>query len=188
MNCLYILNIEPLSVISFINIFPHSAVCIFILSMVLSGECVISSGLSHHSKNLKWRTLKPSVCHGSWTDQCYGSQTDLYRVLQLCVTAQFYLENKGKYILEAWGHANPKDAKRREREHAWERDPHPFGSSCYMLFPPLGLPCVNWASQSAVCSTWGPHSGPQTFLCSLFVGFSLSCLLATAILDSFFLF
>ena len=36
---------------------------------------------------------------------CYSSVTD-----------QFYLENKGKYILEAWGHARPKDAKRRERE------------------------------------------------------------------------
>ena len=35
-------------------------------------------------------------------------------VLHLCVTAQFYLESKGKYILEAWGHANPKDTKRRE--------------------------------------------------------------------------
>ena len=35
-------------------------------------------------------------------------------MLQLCVTAQFNLESKEKYILEAWGHANPKDAKRRE--------------------------------------------------------------------------
>ena len=138
--------------------------------------------------------LTPSdrLCHSSWTDHVTAlgqiSVTALNRsVLQLRVTALFYLENKGKYIPEAWGHANPKDAKRRERERAWERDPQPFGSSFYMFFPPLGLPCVNWASQSAVCSTWGPHSGPQTFLCSIFVGFSL-CLLATAILDSFFLF
>ena len=36
------------------------------------------------------------------------------------VTAQFYLENKGKYILEAWGHANPKGMKRRERERERE--------------------------------------------------------------------
>ena len=35
-------------------------------------------------------------------------------VLQLRVTAQFYLESKGKYILEAWGHADPKDVKGRE--------------------------------------------------------------------------
>ena len=30
------------------------------------------------------------------------------------VTAQFYLASKGKYILEAWGRADPKDKKRRE--------------------------------------------------------------------------
>ena len=76
-------------------------------NLEMSGECVISSVLYHHNKNLKWRTLKPLVHHSSWT------------VLQLCVTVQFYLENKGKYILEAWGHADPKDVKRREeRERA----------------------------------------------------------------------
>ena len=35
-------------------------------------------------------------------------------VLQVCVTAQFYLESKGKYILEAQRQADPKDPKRRE--------------------------------------------------------------------------
>ena len=35
-------------------------------------------------------------------------------VLQFCVTAQFYLANKGKYILKAWRQVDPKDAKRRE--------------------------------------------------------------------------
>ena len=35
-------------------------------------------------------------------------------VLQLHVTAQFYLASKGKYILEATEQANPKDVKRRE--------------------------------------------------------------------------
>ena len=43
-------------------------------------------------------------------------------VLQLRVTAQFYLESKGKYILKAWGRANPKDGKRREEKplaHFW---------------------------------------------------------------------
>ena len=35
MSCLYILEINPLSVISFANIFPHSAGCLFILLMVL---------------------------------------------------------------------------------------------------------------------------------------------------------
>ena len=98
----------------------------------LSGECIISSVLSHHNKNLKWCTLKPSVHHSSWT------------VLQLHVTAQFYLENKGKYILEAWGHANPKDMKRRDRERAhahmcMEKTTRPSGSSfCVFFFSPPG--------------------------------------------------
>ena len=56
---------------------------------------------------------------------CYGSLTD-----------QFYLENKGKYILKAWGHAHPKDVKRRERERERKRKrPRPFGSCFYMFFP-----------------------------------------------------
>ena len=34
MSCLYILDINPLSVASFVNIFSHSVGCLFILSMV----------------------------------------------------------------------------------------------------------------------------------------------------------
>ena len=56
---------------------------------LLSGKCVISLVLSHHNKNLKRRTLRPSAWHSSGT------------VLQLRVSAQFYLENKRKYILKA---------------------------------------------------------------------------------------
>ena len=43
-------------------------------------------------------------------------------------------------------------------------------------------------ARSVVCFTWGLHSGPRTFFCSIFTGFSLPCLVATAILDSFPLF
>ena len=115
----------------------------FLYLLRLSGECVISSVLSCHSKHLKWRTLKPSACHSSQT------------VLQLHVTAQFYLENNGKYILEAWGHANPKDMKRRDKErgreteHArtGERPPALWPLFLYVFFLPLDLPHVNWASQ-----------------------------------------
>ena len=77
--------------------------------------------------------------------------------LQLRVTAQFYSENKGKYILEV---CRPKrHGEKRERENTrakesvweWESDserPWPFGSSFYVFFLlPLGLPCVNWARQ-----------------------------------------
>ena len=50
--------------------------------------------------------LEPSVHHRSQTDHVIAlrSRTDcviaLRSVLQLRVIAQFYLENKGKYILE----------------------------------------------------------------------------------------
>ena len=85
----------------------------------MSGECVISSILSCHSKNLK-----------RWTDQCYSS---------------VLLASKGKYILQAWRQADPKDTKRREVP------PHPpfnFGSSfCMFFILPLSLPYVNWTSQ-----------------------------------------
>ena len=105
-------------------------------------------------------------------------------VLQLRVTAQLYLQGERKvHPWGIWGWADPKDTKRRKAP-----------SSilvplfvCFFLLP-LSLPCVNWASQKAVSFTWGPYSGPWTFLCSVFVGFSLLCLLATTLLDSFFLF
>ena len=62
--------------------------------MILSEECVISSVLSHHNKNLKQRTSITALGHTV-------SQLSDRSVLQLRVTAQFYLENKGKYTLEA---------------------------------------------------------------------------------------
>ena len=70
-----------------------------------------------------------------------------------------------------------------------------FGSSFYMLFCfcfffllSLSLIYEIGLARKAVCFTQGSYSGPQTFLCSIFVGFSLLCLLATAIMDSFSLF
>jgi len=77
----------------------------------------------------------------------------------------------------------------RGREGEKERARECFGSSFYMFFAPPGPAlCKLGLARSAVCSTWGLHSGPRTFLCSIFAGFSLSCLLATAILNSFSLF
>ena len=64
------------------------------MHLKVSGECVISSVLSHHDKNLKrWTSVKAL---GQAASQLLGRS-----VLQLRVAAQFYLENKGKYILEA---------------------------------------------------------------------------------------
>ena len=73
--------------------------------MVMSGEFVISSVLSRRGQ--KFETTDRPVLQHHVISSCRS-------VLQLRVTAQFYLESKGKYILKAWGQTDPKDVKRRE--------------------------------------------------------------------------
>ena len=58
----------------------------------------------------------------------------------------------------------------------------------FFFFLPLGLPYVNWASQGCCLFHLRSSLWSCTSLCSIFIGFSLPCLLATVILDSFFLF
>ena len=95
-----------------------------------SQASVLSSVLSHLNKNLKQRTLGPTMCHSSqrdlvialrsWTDRVIPlrSRTDcviaLRSVLQLYVTALFYLENSRKIHPQGVRACQPKDAKRRE--------------------------------------------------------------------------
>ena len=91
-------------------------------------------------------------------------------VLQLHVRAQFYLESKGKYILEAWGHAHPKDTKRRKA-------PSPILAPLFMFFLlPLGLPYVNWASQEYCLfylrSSLQSWDLPLFYFCGFFPSFS----------------
>ena len=93
------------------------------LTMNLSGECNILGSVSSQQK-YEATDVKALCVSQLSARQCYSSRTD-----------QFYLENKGKYILEASGHADPKDAERRERAPPL---PQPFGSSFYMFFPPPG--------------------------------------------------
>ena len=142
---------------------------------------VCSSVLSHHNKDLEWRTSKPSVCHSSrsWTGRVIAvrSRTECVIALrQISVTALFYLENSRKIHLQGVRACRP---KRREEKSApargRETDPWPFGSSVYLSFPLPRPAYVNWASREC-CSTWAP----QIFLCSVFAGFPLPYLLATA--------
>ena len=61
-------------------------------------ECVISSVLYRHNKNLKqWTSI---TALRQTLDRQTVSQLLDRSVLQIRVTVQFYLENKGKYILE----------------------------------------------------------------------------------------
>ena len=68
--------------------------------------------------------------------------------------------------------------KRQERK----RSPLPPPFIYFFLFPQT-LPYVNWASQEGCL-----FNLRSSLLCSIFTVFSLLCLLATTILDSFFLF
>ena len=115
------------------------SICTYIListwywSFFLSGEYVISSVLSHHNKNLKrWTSVTAFK-------QIVSQFLDR-SVLQLRVISQFYLENEGKYIIEAWG--LPK--RRKEKRET----PGPLAPLFVCFFySPLSLLYVNWASQ-----------------------------------------
>ena len=125
----------------------------------LSGKCLISSVLSRHNKR--------------WSDEPALQLSDR-PVSQLHFTAQFHLENKRKYILEAWGHKNPK-TQREEREHPRRREtPGLLAPLFICFFLPLGLPYVNWASQE--CCFFLPEVlGPSfLYLRGLFPSLSFS--------------
>ena len=106
-------------------------------------------------------------------------------MLQLSVTALFYLEDSRKIHLQGVRACRPRDAKRRAPQRAGERERELAWAPLFICFS-LGLSYVNWASQE--CCLFYLRSSPRTFFCSIFAGFSLLCLLATAILDSFSLF
>ena len=100
-----------------------------------------------------------------WTDQCYSS-------------VLFRKQRK----IHPWGLRVGQPKRQEEKRSPWLN----FCSSFYIFFfLPLSLAYVDWASQEDCCFTWGSHSGPRTFLCSIFLGFSLLCLLATAIWTPF---
>ena len=149
------------------------------VNIIMSGECVISLVLSHHNKNLKWRTNISALRRTSITAPCYSS---------------ILFRKQRKIHPKVWGHADPKDTKREERERnkrvctCMGERLRPFGSSFYVCFPPPGLPYVIWASQECCLFYLRSSLWSSDLLCSIFMGFSFSCLLATTILDSFFLF
>ena len=102
-------------------------------------------------------------------DQCYSS-----------VKAQFYLASKGSIPSRCDG-GQP---QRRGLNPSWLP---PFIYLSSLPFEPA-LCKLGWPRRGCVCFTWSSHSGLWIFFRSVFVGFSLSLILAKAILDSFFLF
>ena len=95
-------------------------------------------------------------------DQCYSS----------VIAQSFFLQTK------AWGSASPKGESS-------------ISASSFYTFvssPPWACPMhVGLAKEGHVFFTWSSHFSPQIFACSIFAVFSV-CLLATTILESFFLF
>ena len=160
--------------------------------------------LSHHNKDLEWWTLKPPrhvTALGSWTDCVIAHRVIALR--QISVTALFYLEDSRRIRPRNVRACRPKDVKRREwrstparrREREKERERESKRESerergnplaplfiCFSL--PLGLPYANWANPECCLfylkSSLRSSDCPLTFLCSIFMGFSLPCLLATA--------
>ena len=107
----------------------------FSISPSVRGVCNFLSSISSQQKSeaMAVKTLGVSQLESQLLDRLVLQLSDR-SVLQLHVTAQFYLENKGKYILKAWGHADPKDSKIRE-------SPGPFAPLFICFFPsPLSLP------------------------------------------------
>jgi len=142
--------------------------------------------LSRHNKDLEWWTLKPPhhvTAPGSWIDYVIAlrSRKDHVIALRQISVIQLYFIKKiaGKSIFEAWGHVDP-DAKRRALQHAGERELAlaPL-FICFSLPGPvlckLGQPGVLFILPEVLTPVLRPS----------FVLFSLLCLLATAILDSF---
>ena len=115
----------------------------------MSRECIISSVLSRHNKNLKRRM-----------DQCYSSWMGQW-VLQL----SFIYKVKGNTSSRCEGMLTQK-TQREER-------PGPILAPFFkMFFPPPGLPYVNWASQERCLfylrSSLQSLDLPLFYLCGLF--------------------
>jgi len=123
---------------------------------------------------------------------------------QISVTALLYLEDSRRIHPRSMGACQPKDSKRREWKSMWGRERERqrahtrerkrvrkrFGSSFYIFFSSTWA-CPMQIGLSQKCclfylksSLWSSEL-PLSFLCSIFADFSLPCLLATAILDSF---
>ena len=119
--------------------------------------------------------VSDKLCYSSQTDQCYSS------VLQLSFIYKIKENTSSR-------HKGMLTQKKLVRERTSAREPWTFGSSFYMLFPPLGSSLCKWGYPGvlfALPEVLTLVLGPSF---SIFAGFSFSCLLATAILDFFFLF
>ena len=153
---------------------------------------VFSSVLSHLNKNMKQQILKPSGVSQLLDRLCYSSQIS---VTAPCYSSILFRKQQENPSSRHEGMPTQRREEKRVGEHERERERErdlAFGSSFYMFFPFPG-PQLCKLSQPGVLFVLPEVLTlvldlPLTFLCSILSGFSLPCLLATAILDFCFLF
>ena len=104
-------------------------------------------------------------------------------MLQLSVTALFYLEDSRKIHL--WGVRArwSKDTRRRAPQHPGGRERW-LWLLCLSVYLSLGLSCVNWASQECCLFYWRSSLWSSDLLLFHLRGLFPSLSVATAILDS----
>ena len=139
--------------------------------------------LSHHTKDLEWRTLKPPrrvTALGSWTDCVIALMSRADRVIalrQISVTALLYLEDSRPVHLQGMRTCRFKDAKRRVPQRSAKRERESPLAPLFVCFflPPGPVLCKLGSGRSALLpEVLTPSSDvPLTFLCSIFAGFSL---------------
>ena len=125
----------------------------------MSGECIPLSSVSSQQRfgltDIKALGVSQLSGLGQTVLQLSGLKRTVLQlldksVLQLRVTALFYLDNSRKIHPRGVRTCRPKDAKRREPETACTRareSPSPLALLFIGFFLPLGLPYVNWTSQ-----------------------------------------
>ena len=202
----------------FIGIRMDKQIVVYLHNGWICQASVCSSVLSHHKKDLEWRTLKPlaghssrvldrpcynsqvsnRLCYTSWTNQHYSSI--LFRKWQENSSSrregmltQSHEEDTLARARRWWGGGGEWGIERKRKSaHTWERERKRFGSSFYVFSSPWACPMQIGLSQECcffyLRSSLRSSDLPLTFLCSIFEGFSLPGLLATAILNSFSLF
>ena len=154
--------------------------------MVLSRECVFLGSLSRHNKDLERRTLKPSACHSSQVldKPCYSSQANE------CYSSILFRRQQENPSSKCEGMPTQRFEVKRmeERMGEGERERKRFGSSFHMFSSPWACPVQTGLSQECCLFYLKSSLWSSDLLLFYFAGFSLPCLLATAILDSFSLF
>ena len=114
----------------------------------MSCKCMFLGSLSHHNKDLEWRTLKPPqrvTALRSRIDCVIALRSRMDHVIalrQISVTALFYLEDSRKIHLRGVRACRSKDSRRRVPQHGRERERERarFGSSFYMFLSPWACP------------------------------------------------